>query len=528
MTDNNFDNPTHFTHLQTAHSRALHELELMALRPASEQRSRLLFLFLVDRLKGRGFDLLLLQQKDARDHKELYGRRTFTRREVAVVYVGRAVLVVAHACMLVYTVQFALLQSSQQRRNAWVTTLAVWAAVEVVVNSTLVALWTHAVVPLYACSGVTRMKDTLCQDLTECCGRNSGGETTEFNAAAYFFISVRVVCLLRSGGGSGANAGAGASGVNSDGGGEIGKALLSFQTAWPHDWIADQRHLHNEDDDDDNDGEEEEEEEERGGGGAEVATVSHADHHPHRHRLRHRHRQDRSASCWARLLLLHLHGLVLESALAGLRAVLALLLVLDLPLYTLGAAGVVLLSLPCVVTIGLICGSSYGQQQSVAESGVESEAVGWGSARGRGGREGVTVNIPASAPSQDLSVTLSEEEGEEEEVEEVVEEEWGDMQTMVLQFIHDDSSADSSDTTSVSRVHEGDEDQVRGQDSSRSVLSSAVSFYRHPAAVSPGEERAREREKASDWTEQEKLEMDYYRDCCMEDGQFSSTRLHYL
>lgn len=290
--------------LQTTHTSALHERDMISQQPNDAQISRLLFLFLMDRLSPSGLVFTLLKQKDTKNQEELFGRVISPSESSVRIYVGIFFLVVAHALMLSYTIMFAS-QHSKQRQAAWVMTFAVWVIIEIVLNSTIVALWSHVVVPLYIQKSISRVKAETCQALFAC-RRNAALLSTQFNAATHFFVSVRLVSLM--------HAPAAAFENNDDAGRalELMRALQSFQTVWPR------------------------------GYGDGSGSVDHT-------MERHLERRGSEESLYARLLLRHLHGLALEGVLATLRVgglfLCWLLWAQHVALFSLLAAGVVLLLL---------------------------------------------------------------------------------------------------------------------------------------------------------------------------------------
>jgi hypothetical protein len=157
-----------------------------------------------------GIDLAVLSFKDKRDRYYRVGSASDEVRHCCWV-----VFVVLDAAMIGYTIMFAV-SASRNSQYAWFITFIVWLVVEIVFVSTLVALWTHVLLPSFSYAGVKRVEKAVLGHLLD-----SDNETQEeapaFNAAAHFFVSHRLATFLAE--------------IDS----EAKTAVLNFATVWPRE-----------------------------------------------------------------------------------------------------------------------------------------------------------------------------------------------------------------------------------------------------------------------------------------------------
>ncbi len=165
------------------------------------QKRRLLYLFVRDLTKGVSGEVL--ENKERRDFRKL--EKVSLELKIATwIFV-----LLLNVGLLFYVYLFAMNQT-HSRQSAWFRSFIMWLFFEVFVSSTGMVLLVHLLIPLYAMSDVSKMKEKILNDLTSfrekyVLNRYSSGRTKspalvdtpfQFNAAKYFFVSWRIASLF--------------------------------------------------------------------------------------------------------------------------------------------------------------------------------------------------------------------------------------------------------------------------------------------------------------------------------------------
>lgn len=221
------------SNLRSCDGAARQESRAFSKRPfgEAEKISRLIFLCVSDHLSG--LELTVLKNKDLRDQRELHGttRPSCFLKKVPhfLLCVGKVSFIAVVAAMLAYSIWFSLVYS-ELRLQAWVRTFVFWAVIEVALSSTFISIWSNVIVPLCVYQRVVEKRNKVygiisgrrgCIDVSDI---DRGADRKEnvreqFNAAAHFFVSVRLASQLP---------------VMVGRAERTRQAVLSLNTAWPH------------------------------------------------------------------------------------------------------------------------------------------------------------------------------------------------------------------------------------------------------------------------------------------------------
>lgn len=166
---------------------------------SEDKARRLLFLFQKDLIPG--ISGKIIEAKDKRDFKKV--------KEVSLIYkiFGWIFLALIIIGMLFYIFLFAIGQNSS-RQSAWVYSFLLWLCIEIFVVSSLLVLFTHIFLPMLAMRDVNKIKKKISEEVWKFQQSNNSDPSSEisnsglknpenstpaeFNAAEYFFISLRV------------------------------------------------------------------------------------------------------------------------------------------------------------------------------------------------------------------------------------------------------------------------------------------------------------------------------------------------
>ncbi len=169
----------------------------------NHQRKRLLYLFVRDLTKGVSGEVL--ENKERRDFRKV------EKVSLELKIVTWLFVLLLNVGLLFYVYLFAIRQT-HSRQSAWFRSFMMWLFFDVFVSSTGMVILIHLLIPLYALSDVSKMKEKILNDLTSfrlkyLRKRNHDQNIVEekeekkvvvvpFNAAKYLFPSWRVASLF--------------------------------------------------------------------------------------------------------------------------------------------------------------------------------------------------------------------------------------------------------------------------------------------------------------------------------------------